>query len=147
MLISSEKFQSCNRISILMGRRFSPWPSQDISLVRDFYKHKRSRTTRERKEKETLQALLGPTSPFHTFRRTDCTVSKSEYVSRRLHNCSQKNGTALFHDKGFHQSRMGISLVIGTNRYIRDLRIPVTHISNQFRWGGGARVGILKNED
>jgi len=129
-----------DRLIILYMSEFNEsWQRQDLQVLAT---KESFGTTRERKEKETLQTLLGPTSPFHMFRGTDCTVSKSEHVSKGLQSCSQKNRIALFHNEGFHQFSNGYRR--GTNRYIRDLRIPTTHISNQFRWRRGTRVGIMK---
>jgi len=40
--------------------------------------------------------------------------------------------------RGFINARMSIALVRATNRCIRGSRIPVSHMSNRFRWEGGA---------
>jgi len=43
--------------------------------------------------------------------------------------------------------RMSIALVRATYRCIRGSRIPVSNISNRFRWEGGAGLGLLKSDN
>jgi len=44
-------------------------------------------------------------------------------------------------------ARMSIALVRATNRCIRGSRIPVSNMSNRFRWEGGAGLGLLKSDN
>jgi len=46
--------------------------------------------------------------------------------------------------RGFINARMSIAPVRATNRCIRGSRIPVSNMSNSFRWEGGAGFGLLK---
>jgi len=47
---------------------------------------------------------------------------------------------------GFINVRMSIALVRATNRSIRGSGIPVSNISNRFRWEEGAGLGLLKSD-
>jgi len=49
--------------------------------------------------------------------------------------------------RGFINARMSIALVRGTNRCHRGSRIPVSNMSNRFRWEGGAGLGLLKSDN
>jgi len=48
---------------------------------------------------------------------------------------------------GFINARMSVALVRATNRCITGSRIPANHMSNRFRWEGGAGLGLLKSDD
>jgi len=51
--------------------------------------------------------------------------------------------------RGFINARMSIAQVRATNRCIRGSRIPVSNMSNRFRWEGegGAGLGLLKSDN
>ncbi len=49
--------------------------------------------------------------------------------------------------RGFINARMSIALVRATNQCIRGSRIPVSDMSNCFRWEGGAGLGLLKSDN
>jgi len=48
-------------------------------------------------------------------------------------------------ERGLINARMILALVRATNRCIRGSRIPARHMPNQFRWEGGAGLGLLKS--
>jgi len=48
---------------------------------------------------------------------------------------------------GFISARMSIALVRATNRCIRGSRIPVSNMSNRFRWEEDAGLGLLKSDN
>jgi len=49
--------------------------------------------------------------------------------------------------RGFISARMSIALVRATNRCIRGSRIPVSNMSNRYRWEGGAGLELLKSDN
>jgi len=94
--------------------------------------------------------MRDPTSPFHTLRGID-----GRNVRRQARGFLKRLAKVVAEEwekpyptvTGFINARMSIALVRGTNRYIRGSRIPVSNMSNRFRWEEGARLGLLKSDN
>jgi len=101
-------------------------------------------TTREREDKEILQAQRELMSPFHT-----CVAStngmngfEARALLKRLAKFLAEEWEKHYPTgKGFISTRMSIDLVKTT----RGSRIPASYMSNRFRWEGGAGLGLRKS--
>jgi len=120
------------------------------NLDRKSYKNFPPKKALKRQEKELLQTLWEPTSPFHTLRDINGRNVRlwSPSISQKACKVAcRRMGEALFIVRGFINARMSITLVRATNRCIRGSRIPTSNMSNRFRWEGGAGLGLLKSDN
>jgi len=69
------------------------------------------------------------------------------FLKRLAKLLAEKCGKTYPTVRAFINARMSITLVRTTNRCIKGSRIPVSNISNRFRWEGGAGLGLLKNDN
>jgi len=118
------------------------------------YKNLPPKKALERQEKEKKKKFCKPCenqrrhfTPFVVSKDGMFGFEARAFLKRRVKFLAEEWKKPYSTVRGFINARMSTVLVRATNQCIRGSRIPVSNMSNRFRWEGGAGLGLLKSDN